>query len=97
MGNDPLRQFSDRTGYLWDGKPSYGLVKGRPDLWLGSLSGEVALVFYRDPEKRLSVGERLEIIPNNPYTVINTQDKLYGIRKGKIEKMITVAGRGKGT
>ena len=54
-------------------------------------------MFYRDPEKRLSVGERLEIIPNNPYTVINTQDKLYGVRKGKIEKVIPVTGRGKGT
>ena len=97
LGNDPLRQFSDRDGYLWDNKPSYGLVKSRPDLWLGSLSGEVALVFYRDPEKRLSVGERLEIIPNNPYTVINTQDKLYAVRKGKIEKVIPVTGRGKGT
>jgi D-serine deaminase-like pyridoxal phosphate-dependent protein len=97
LGGDPLRQFSDRPGYLWDNKPSYGLIKGRPDLWLGSLSGEVSAVFYRDSEKRLSLGERLEIIPNNPYPVINAQEKLYGMRKGKIEKVIPVTGRGWGT
>ena len=97
LGGDPLRQFSDRPDYLWDNKPSYGLIKGRPDLWLGSLSGEVSNVFYRDPLKRLSLGDRLEIIPNNPYPVINAQDKLYGVRKGKIEKVISVTGRGKGT
>jgi len=97
LGGDPLRQFSDRPDYLWDNKPSYGLIKGRPDLWLGSLSGEVSSVFYRDPAKRLSLGDRLEIIPNNPYPVINAQDELYGVRKGKIEKVISVTGRGKGT
>ena len=97
FGGDPLRQFSDRPDYLWDNKPSYGLIKGRPDLWLGSLSGEVSAVFYRDPAKRVSLGERLEVIPNNPYPVINAQDKLYGVRKGKVEKLITVTGRGKGT
>jgi D-serine deaminase-like pyridoxal phosphate-dependent protein len=97
LGGDSLRQFSDRPDYLWDNKPSYGLIKGRPDLWLGSLSGEVSSVFYRDPVKKLSLGDRLEIIPNNPYPVINAQDKLYGVRKGKIEKVISVTGRGKGT
>ena len=97
LGGDSLRQFSDRPGYLWNNKPSYGLIKGRPDLWLGSLSGEVSAVFYRDSAKRVSLGERLEIIPNNPYPVINAQDKLYGVRKGKIENVISVTGRGKGT
>jgi len=97
FGGDALRQFSDRPGYLWNNKPSYGLIKGRPDLWLGSLSGEVSAVFYRDPSKRLRLGDRLEIIPNNPYPVINAQDKLYGVRKGKIEKVVSVTGRGKGT
>ena len=96
LGGDPLRQFSDRPDYLWDNKPSYGLIKGRPDLWLGSLNGEVSSVFYRDPAKRLSLGDRLEIIPNNPYPVINTQDKLYSVRKGKIESVISVTGCGKG-
>ena len=97
FGGDPLRQFSDRPGYLWNNKPSYGLVKGRPDLWLGALSGEVSAVFYRDPAKRVSLGDRLEIIPNNPYPIINAQDKLYGVRRGEIEKVISVTGRGKGT
>ena len=96
LGGDPLRQFSDRPDYLWDNKPSHGLIKGRPDLWLGSLNGEVSSVFYRDPAKRLSLGDRLEIIPNNPYPVINTQDKLYSVRKGKIESVISVTGCGKG-
>lgn len=97
LGGDPLLQFSDRPDFYWKGKPSYAMVKGHPELWLGSLSAEVSRVFYRDSVKKLTLGERLELIPNNPFAVINAQDKLYGVRKSKIEKVIRVTGRGKGT
>jgi len=97
LGADSLISFRDRPGFFWEGKPSFGGIRGRPDLWLGALHAEVSRVFYRDPKKKLSLGERLELIPNNPFIVINTQERLYGVRKGKIERVIPVTARGRGT
>jgi|GEM_PF-1656966 len=97
MGEDSLISFRDRPGFFWQNMPSYGAIRGRPDLHLGALHAEVSRVFYRDPAKKLKLGERLEIIPNNPFIVINTQEKLYGVRRGRIETIIPVTGRGKGT
>lgn len=97
MGADALIGFRDRPGFFWKDKPSYGAIKGRPDLYLGALHAEVSRVFYRDPTQKVKLGERFEIIPNNSFIVINTQEKLYGMRKGKLEKVILVTGRGRGT
>jgi D-serine deaminase-like pyridoxal phosphate-dependent protein len=97
LGSDPLLAFQDRLNFYWQGKPSYGAVQGRPDLWLGSVAAESARVFYMNPQKKLRLGERLEIIPNNPFLVTNMHDKLYGVRGGKVERMISVTGRGRGS
>jgi len=97
MGADSLISFRDRPGFFWNNMPCYGAIRRRPDLYLGALHAEVSRVFYRDPAKKLKLGERLEIIPNNPFIVINTQENLYGVRKGKVETIIPVTGRGKGT
>jgi D-serine deaminase-like pyridoxal phosphate-dependent protein len=97
MGADSLISFRDRPGFFWQNMPSYGAIRGRPDLYLGALHAEVSRVFYRDPAKKLKLGERLEIIPNNPFIIINTQEKLYGVRRGRVETIIPVTGRGKGT
>jgi D-serine deaminase-like pyridoxal phosphate-dependent protein len=87
--------------YYWDYKgkllPSFGLVKGRPDLRAAILSAESAHIFYMDPAKpRLHIGDRLEIIPNNSTCAINIHDYLYGVRNGVLERVIPVTGRGKG-
>lgn len=82
--------------FFWKDMPSYGSIQGRPDLWLGSLSGESSTVFYRDPTKKLTLGERLEIVPNNATLVINLHDQIYGVRNGVVEKVFPVTGRGRG-
>ena len=77
--------------------PSFGSIQGRTDLWLGSLSAESAHVFYMEDEcKRLSLGERLEIVPNNATLVINIHDAMYGVRNGVVERVIPITGRGRG-
>ncbi len=59
----------------WKGMPPMGAVKGRPDLFFGFLCAETTMVYYTDPERRnLSIGDRLEIIPNSEITVSNTKD-----------------------
>jgi D-serine deaminase-like pyridoxal phosphate-dependent protein len=101
FGADSLIQYRDMPGFFWDGKPSYGSVQGRPDLWIGRLSAETAGVQYMEPsigpEKRLRIGDRLEIVPNNATLVINMQERIYGVRDGLVERVFAVAGRGQGT
>jgi D-serine deaminase-like pyridoxal phosphate-dependent protein len=100
FGADSLIQYRDMPGFFWQGKPSYGSVQGRPDLWLGRLAAESACVQYMapspGPEKRLRVGDRLEIVPNNATLVISMQEKIYGVRHGVIERVFAVAGRDQG-
>lgn len=94
FGKDPLIEYSTIQGFFWKGKPSFGHIKGRTDLWLGSLGAETACVYYRDyniaKEKRLEIGERLEIIPNNSTLAISLNSKMYGVRDGILEKIITL-------
>ena len=97
FGADSLIQYHEAPDFFWQGKPSFGSVQGRPDLWLGKVSAETAVVQYRDPEigseKRLRIGERLEIVPNNATLVISMREKIYGVRNGLVERVYPVAGR----
>jgi len=88
FGYDALIGYRDRPDYFWQGKPSYGMVKGRPDLWFGALHAEVGRVFYKDEGKKLQLGERIEILPNNATLVIHIMKRLYGVRGGKVERSI---------
>jgi D-serine deaminase-like pyridoxal phosphate-dependent protein len=45
------------------------------------------------PEDRLHIGDRLEIVPNTASLVINLQEKIYGVRRGVVERVFVVAGR----
>jgi len=97
FGKDSLIAARETLGFFWKGMPSFGPIQGRPDLWLGSLGAETGYIYYKDPNKKLSIGERLEIVPNNATLVINIHDQLYGVRNGVVEKVIPVTGRGRGS
>jgi D-serine deaminase-like pyridoxal phosphate-dependent protein len=97
FGADSLIQYRDLPGFFWQGKPSFGSVQAREDLWLGRISAETACVQYMEPdiapEKRLHIGDRLEIVPNNATLAISLQEEIYGVRNGVVERVFTVAGR----
>ncbi len=97
FGADSLIQYRDQPGFFRDGRPSYGSVRDRSDLWLGRLSAETGDLRYTAPEtpreKRLRIGDRLEIIPNNATLAISTQEKMYGVRNGVVERIFAIAGR----
>jgi len=98
---DYLLSAMTEPDFFWDYKgkplPSFGLVKGRPDLRAAIMSAESAHVFYMDSTKpKLHIGDRLEIVPNNSTCAINIHDQLYGIRKGVLERVFLVTGRGRG-
>ena len=97
FGGDSLIWRRDAPDFFWEDKPGFGYVKGRPDLWVGFLHAETGRIFYKDQSQKLALGERVEIIPNNSFVVINLHKELYGVRKDKIEKMIPVTGMGRGT
>ena len=75
-------------GYLFDGKPKLGYVVGRPDLWLGRLTIVSGIIFFTDPNKKVSLGERLEVIPNFGCMVVGIHKRIYGVRNGKVEKQL---------
>ena len=75
-------------------KPGYGHIAGHFDWSLTKVNEEHA--FLEAPNGHdLVIGERVQIIPNHCCTTVNLQDKLIGMRKGKMERMITVDARGK--
>jgi len=98
IGADSIIARREEQGFFWNGMPSFGYVQGRPDLWFGRMAAESGMLYYMDPapEKKLHIGERLEIVPNNTTLVINIHDNMYGVRKGKIERVFPVTSRGQG-
>ena len=96
LGADSVIGFRNAPDFFWNGNPSFGSIQGRPDLWLGRLSAESSNVFYMDPSKKLNLGDKLEIVPNNITLVITIHDQIYGVRNGKVEKVIQVTGRKRG-
>jgi len=96
LGRDPLIGNQDKPGFSWSGMARMGVIKGRPDLFLGVLAAESGFIYYTDQEKKMNLGERMEVIPNNVTEVINIHEQMYGVRNGKLEVVIPVTGRGKG-
>jgi len=99
FGADSLIQYRDSPGFFRQGQPSFGSVQGRPDLWLGKISAETAILQYMDPaivpEKRLRIGDRLEIVPNSATLAISLQRRICGVRNGVVERTFSVAGKDK--
>ncbi|GAI97619.1 unnamed protein product [marine sediment metagenome] len=79
---------SGEPGYLFGGKPKLGHIVGRPDLWLGRLPIVNGVIYFMDPNKKVSIGERLEVIPNAGCMVAGIHSRIYGVRKGKVEKLL---------
>ena len=101
FGGDSIIARRDDQDFFWNGRPSFGSIQGRPDVWLGRLGAESGLGYYMDPDAdrgaRLSLGERIEVVPNNATVVINIHDRMYGVRNGEIEREFSIAGRGRGS
>lgn len=93
---DVLFHLRNEPGHLYEGKPRYGSIQGRPDLWFGRLPAENGILYFTDPAKNVGLGDRLEIIPNNASMVVAIHDELYGVRSGKVENVLKITGRGLG-
>ena len=72
----------------------YGHVIGRPDIAIYKLSEEHGHI-KSNKNIRLTVGQKIKIIPNHACVVSNMVDYVVGVRKNKIVKKIKVNARGK--
>ncbi|MFN8523844.1 MAG: alanine racemase [Chloroflexota bacterium] len=78
-------------------RDGYGAVVDHPG-WFFARASEEHGVLLRDeaaPSTELSVGNRVEVIPNHICPAINLFDELIIVRKGVIEGRIAVAARGR--
>jgi len=91
---DPMLSMATRVDEAGPWSPTFGTVKGRPDIRVARLTEEIGVLALTDPGNGVSIGDRLEILPNHISLAVNLHDKMYGVRKGEIEREISVACRG---
>ena len=70
------------------------MVKDRPGAKLTALAEEHGIIQFEEPESRLRVGDKIELIPSHGCTTINLHDSYYAIRKGLLEAIWPITGRG---
>jgi D-serine deaminase-like pyridoxal phosphate-dependent protein len=78
------------------GRPGWIQVVGRSDLTMEFITEEhgVGSIDLSGGTK-LSIGDKLELIPSHACPVINLFDSAYGARGGEVVEELAVAGRGK--
>lgn len=81
---------SDRNRTL----PGFGEWVENPEVYVEKLSEEHGNLHVPEGVK-LEIGQELSFIPNHCCTVTNLQDQLFGVRNGRLERMINVDARGK--
>jgi D-serine deaminase-like pyridoxal phosphate-dependent protein len=74
--------------------PDWLVVAGRPGLHMDFLSEEHG-VGHRSGDNDPRIGERLQVIPSHACATVNLFDVAYGVRGGRVERELAIAGRGK--
>jgi D-serine deaminase-like pyridoxal phosphate-dependent protein len=74
--------------------PGKGVVSARPDLRIDFFTEEHG-VGHIEGDGDLRIGDRLEVIPLHVCSCVNLFDVAYGIRGGRVERELEIAGRGK--
>jgi D-serine deaminase-like pyridoxal phosphate-dependent protein len=73
----------------------YGYVVEYPEARIYGMSVEHGHVNVSACSHRFRVGERLAVVPQHQGVTTNNHDEVYAVRKGLIEAVWPVAGRGK--
>ncbi len=92
-GTKALTYFTRSHGICYT--PGYGMVKNFTDLRINRLFDEHGLINDRKANKTLSLGDKVEIIPNHICPTCNLYDKMYIVRKGKVFLELPILCRGK--
>ena len=94
FGADPMLFTAAKAGGLGSWSPTYGSVVGRPGISVSRLTEEIGILALGDHDGSVSIGERLEILPNHISLAVNLHDRIYGTRNGEVEREIPVLCRG---
>jgi D-serine deaminase-like pyridoxal phosphate-dependent protein len=71
----------------------FGLVLGRPELFVARLYEEHAIVHSEEPID-VAVGERLRVVPNHACTCVNLHDRMLVVEDGAVADVWSVDARG---
>lgn len=82
-------------GLLAPGDPSFGHLVEDPGCRFFRMNEEHGYVNTAQASRKFQVGERVRIIPNHVCVAVNLHETVYGIRKGEVEEIWKVEGRGK--
>ncbi|AKP51244.1 alanine racemase [Cyclobacterium amurskyense] len=92
--NHPNRLITDSGAKsLSINKPS-GMVIGEPGFSYNAGSDEYGTVTFEKANRAYKTGDLLEIIVPHCDPVVNLYDRIYGIRKGKVESILPIMARG---
>lgn len=73
----------------------YGYIVDYPEAKIYGMSVEHGHVDVSACSHKFRVGERLAVVPQHQGVTTNNHDEVYAVRKGLIEAVLPVAGRGK--
>ena len=73
----------------------FGLIKEDPAAEIERFSEEHGHLNVSQSQRRFTVGERLNVIPNHVCSTVNMHDEVYGVRGEQVETVWRVAARGK--
>jgi D-serine deaminase-like pyridoxal phosphate-dependent protein len=77
------------------GLDGYGYIKGHPDLRIRNIAEEHGTIIHENGATELTVGDRLEIIPNHCCVVSNLVGVVTFVSGGKVTSTVPVEARGK--
>jgi D-serine deaminase-like pyridoxal phosphate-dependent protein len=69
-------------------------VKDSPGAKLTSLAEEHGIIHLEEPNERIAVGDKIELIVSHCCTTINLHDRYFAMRNGCLEAVWPIAARG---
>ncbi len=72
-------------------------VKGVENVELKKLTEEHGILGLAGSERKFRIGDKIELYPSHCCTTVNLHDIVYGIRKGRVESVWKIEGRGRFT
>ncbi len=77
------------------GEVTFGHVLEAPQARFHKMNEEHGFIDVSRTDRRFAVGDRVRIIPNHICVAVNLHERVYGVRKGKVEEEWPVEARGK--
>ena len=74
---------------------TFGRVMEAPASAFRKMNEEHGYIDVTAVKEQFAVGDRLQIIPNHICVAVNLHERVYGVRKGEVEQVWEVEGRGK--